>query len=781
MKRSICLLLTGCLCLSLLPYTGEKKVYGASAVTANIAGGEMHTMAIKNDGTLWSWGDDQRGRLGNGAEGAQSSPFKIMDNVISVSSGDYFAAAIKKDGTLWTWGHNGWGQLGDGTKADKNSPIKVMDNVASVSVGNGHILALKKDGTLWAWGYNACGQVGDNTKENKSIPVKIMDNVTFIAAGTDYSAAIKGDGSLWTWGRNDFGYLGNGTKERKYEPVKVLNNVKSVSTGQNRTMAIKNDGTLWGCGFNLGGTLGDGTKKNQFEFVKIASGIKDAALGLDHIAVIKNDNSLYMLGYNGWGQFGKGKQDQRTQKMIKVADNVSEVTAERWHTAMIKTDGSLWASGYNKYFQLGNGTKEDQLSFVKIMDGCNVLTTNNNQNQSQTANTKQPEFTTGYYRVKNHNTPVYSSSGNIFSYLYKDEILHITSFKTIKGKQYGYMAMWQEDDYSISSLYANFVEMDKLEKTTKPVRGETLKERLSGTMSMLKSRGFKHSLFSEYKEPFHAANDKLKLVIVKDSDKKNAYEIVLRDMMAGLDYEKSGETYRGTSTYDEAIDLITALDPIFVTIGIKYTHENHQEMLKRFAPDINDIMVLEEIWTYTEDPILQEVCENLLSEKIVVLQDVCEKTIGEQKDAPSEEALKSVAKDKSLDILEQIMKNPALKGILKKMNVAKTAGEVTNIVTGYGDVKRLSLEVKACNEIRSTLSQSFYQQIKGIDQESMTRAYLDWKYAQIATTEAYNRLPTIIGNNAYWKEYNKQGEFFQKANEARNISIREYGMSNLHG
>jgi hypothetical protein len=151
---------------------------------------------------------------------------KIMDGVVSVSAGYYYTLAIKEDGSLWAWGYNFYGQLGDGKTYNRSlEPVKIMDNVVSISAGHEYSMAIKEDGSLWTWGKNINGQLGDGTTESKSSPVKIMDQVIRISAGEDHSKAIKQDSSLWAWGYNGYGQLGDGTTEDQLLPIKIMDQV----------------------------------------------------------------------------------------------------------------------------------------------------------------------------------------------------------------------------------------------------------------------------------------------------------------------------------------------------------------------------------------------------------------------------------------------------------------------------------------------------------------------------------------------------------------------------
>ncbi len=257
-------------------------------VVAVSCGGDS-TAAIKTDGSLWMWGDNSCGQLGNGGEGNvttkyqvyQTVPIKVMDDVVAVNCGSYHTAAIKADGSLWMWGSNGYGQLGNGTTEESTVPVKVMDNVAAVSCEGSNTAAIKTDGSLWTWGDDWAGRLGNGSggghEKNahgarQTVPIKVMDDVAAVSCGGGI-AAIKEDGSLWMWGSNGSGQLGNGGVGNEVYtsnsgqkttiqtiPVKVMDDVAAVNCGGSHTIAIKTDGSLWTWGDNWAGQLGNGQK-----------------------------------------------------------------------------------------------------------------------------------------------------------------------------------------------------------------------------------------------------------------------------------------------------------------------------------------------------------------------------------------------------------------------------------------------------------------------------------------------------------------------------------------
>jgi alpha-tubulin suppressor-like RCC1 family protein len=336
------------------------------------------------NGGLWSWGYNNYGQLGDDTITHRSSPVQTVaggTNWKLVSCGQYHTAAIKTDGTLWGWGFNTYGQLGDNTIDNKSSPVQTVaggTNWKSVSCGQYHIAAIKTDGTLWTWGYNQNGELGDNTRTYKSSPVQTIASGTnwkSVGCGNYHTTAIKTDGTLWSWGHNQFGQLGDNTRTAKSSPVQVgiLTDWKSVSGGLYHTAAIKTDGTLWSWGYNGGGPLGDNTITNKSSPVQtIAGGTnwKSVSGGISYTAAIKTDGTLWVWGSNIYGQLGDDTRTDKSSPVQTVAGgtNWKSVDCGYWHTLAIKTDGTLWSWGNNKG-QLGDNTVDAKSSPVQTVAG----------------------------------------------------------------------------------------------------------------------------------------------------------------------------------------------------------------------------------------------------------------------------------------------------------------------------------------------------------------------------------------------------------------------------
>jgi len=350
---------------------------GTDSHWQSVAAGGYHTVAVKTDGTLWAWGFNYYGQLGNGTTGNKSSPVQVgTDNHWqSVTAGEYHTVAVKTDGTLWAWGYNTYGQLGDGTTTNKSSPVQVgSDNHwQSVAAGYCHTVAVKTDGTLWACGYNPYGQLGDGTIADKSSPVQVgTDNHWLLAAAGGYhTVAVKTDGTLWAWGFNTYGQLGNGMTANKSSPVQAGtdNHWQSLAAGYSHTVAVKTDGTLWAWGYNGYGQLGNGMTADMSSPVQVGTDNywQSAAAGEYHTVAVKTDGTLWTWGCTGYGQLGNGATANKSSPVQAGRDNRWQSLAAGYsHTVAVKTDGTLWAWGYNTYGQLGDGTTTNESSPVQV-------------------------------------------------------------------------------------------------------------------------------------------------------------------------------------------------------------------------------------------------------------------------------------------------------------------------------------------------------------------------------------------------------------------------------
>ena len=305
-------LLTLCLLVFLLALPVASR-----AATPWYSQGKGHTLTLTKDGKVWALGDNTYGQLGNGRFGGEALEPKMvpgMNGVIAALAGSNYSAALKNDGTVWVWGYNGSGQLGDGTNQHSPTPHKVegISNVKAIATGSGHIMALKHDGTVWGWGANHSGQIGNGEYQNCKSPAQVagLVEITAIAAGSFNTLALKKDGSLWSWGFNGKGQLGNGGNERSSTPILVagLDDVHAIAAGDWHVVAVKHNGTVWAWGSNHTSQLG-GTKVSYSLSPMQVQGlvaIADITASVGHTIAIAENDAVWAWGDAGTGQWGNG-------------------------------------------------------------------------------------------------------------------------------------------------------------------------------------------------------------------------------------------------------------------------------------------------------------------------------------------------------------------------------------------------------------------------------------------------------------------------------------------
>jgi alpha-tubulin suppressor-like RCC1 family protein/PKD repeat protein len=296
-----------------------------------ISAGSMGVLALRQDGSMWTWGrgvgglEDTQVEWGNLSFYYQTVATQIGTDKDwkAVSIRFNVNAAIKADGSLWTWGRNSDGVLGDGTNVDRLMPGKVGGHTdwLQISVHTATMIGLKADGTLWSWGSAAIGLLGDGSTTDRNVPGQIGSDTDWKVLATESGnacAAIKWDRSLWTWGHNGSGALGIGPASigsSFYTPqhVGIDKNWKAVSCGTAFMVAIKEDGSLWSWGLNSKGQLGDGTNTNRDTPQRVGTDNdwKQVAAGEDFVLAIKTDGSLWAWGTNYAGHLSYGNKPQR--------------------------------------------------------------------------------------------------------------------------------------------------------------------------------------------------------------------------------------------------------------------------------------------------------------------------------------------------------------------------------------------------------------------------------------------------------------------------------------
>lgn len=347
---------------------------------------------------LYSWGQNDNGQLGLGDSGVtthRSSPVQVGTdkNWLSVAGGLGHSIAIKSVNTLYSWGTNTYGQLGQKDTDHRSFPVQVgvLNDWYLAQCGNAHTMVIKADGSLWAWGENSDGQLGlgyetllSAESQNVSpVQVGVLNDWALASAGRDHTISIKTNGTLWTWGRNNFGQLGHGDSTNRSTPVQVGTDTDwlSISCGFAHSTAIKTNGTLWTFGYNVDGELGLGDTIGRSEPTQVGSDedwILVSAARLFNIA-IKGDG-LWTWGDNGSGQLGLGNEiTQLSPAQVSTDIDWTFCDGGVNHSVAIKS-GGLWAWGDNNYGQLGHGDSTNRsipvqvgsdTNWVSVNTGCN--------------------------------------------------------------------------------------------------------------------------------------------------------------------------------------------------------------------------------------------------------------------------------------------------------------------------------------------------------------------------------------------------------------------------
>ncbi len=340
-------------------------------------GGYDHSIAMKiNAGTVWAWGRNNQGQLGDGTTTDSFTEVQVsgLSDVVAVASGSNHNFAIKKNGELWAWGDGANGKLGIGSTSDQSTAMEVtaLSDVVGVSGGVSHSVVLRANGTAWAMGKNASGQLGDGTTTQRTSPVKVdnLSDLVSVAAGFDYSMALKEDGTVWSWGENGSGQLGDGSTTDRSTPVRVgtLTDIVMIAAGQNHGIALQDDGAVWAWGANLVGEVGDGTQTQRTSPVQVSSisDVVQIARGASQSYAVKSDGSVWGWGLNAEGELGDGSFNwwRTTPVQATSASLPFQLGDTQYHALLHALAGEVCASGENSHGEIGDGTTVNRNVFT---------------------------------------------------------------------------------------------------------------------------------------------------------------------------------------------------------------------------------------------------------------------------------------------------------------------------------------------------------------------------------------------------------------------------------
>ena len=372
-----------------------------------IAAGQNHTCAVLEGGTVKCWGENNNGKLGNGARAnTQATPVTVggIEDAISIAAGYDHTCAVIMGGTAKCWGENSSGQLGNGTRSNSQStPVTVLEsasgqplpNIVQISAGQRHTCALLEGETIKCWGENSSGQLGNGNINSSLTPVTVLASETAadrtrrmfggsqISVSKNHTCAIRGTRKeVWCWGSNFRGKLGNGPTSSTSFPVQAsgVTSATSITVGGEYSCFIKDNGVVrcWGQGTN--GQLGNGRTRNSTTPVQVSE-IRTAisiAAGQNHTCVILEGGTAKCWGFNASGQLGDGTNIQRAAPVTVLESagsttplgNIVSIAAGQRHTCALLEDKTAKCWGANNTSQLGDGTMDARTAPVTVLESA---------------------------------------------------------------------------------------------------------------------------------------------------------------------------------------------------------------------------------------------------------------------------------------------------------------------------------------------------------------------------------------------------------------------------
>lgn len=356
--------------------TGVDGEGGAPGVGWDLlAVGSYHTCGIADE-TLYCWGDDGSGQLGDGTEDDATEPTPVVGDrdFGAVAAGSFHTCASTTSGNAYCWGENGSGQLGDGSTLPHAQPDAVTDGlgIEQIAAGGAHSCGIRSAGEAYCWGDNFAGQLGDgSTEPTRTTPVAVTGDLLFssISAGLgSETCALAVEGGAYCWGALA------GTNDQSTEPIAVDDDpgFTLISVGDGSVCGVDGEGRAYCWGDNGAGQLGDGSNDPSDRPVPVSGDLEftDLDAGARHACGVATDEEIYCWGDNSDGQLGVGQQGGSSTTPIAVSSDArfSAVAAGDGHTCALDVDGSAYCWGRNSDGQLGDGTMQLRLEPTEVVD-----------------------------------------------------------------------------------------------------------------------------------------------------------------------------------------------------------------------------------------------------------------------------------------------------------------------------------------------------------------------------------------------------------------------------
>jgi alpha-tubulin suppressor-like RCC1 family protein len=377
-RCSLAVTLIGLMAVVLPIATQAPQRVNAAAMTGftKVTAGTDFTCALKTDGTVWCWGLNTSGQLGDGTTTNRNRPVQVsgLTGVADVDNQSDYACALKTNGTVWCWGSGSYGQLGNGGTANSSTPVQVsgLSGVTQIATGYGHVCAVISNGSVWCWGWNIVHQLGDGTTTNRTTPISVSGifTATEVRAGAWNSCALLANQTLTCWGDAN-GFRGSaGSASTKSSPTGISGvTLLSKAHGQHMCAKLTDDSVkCWG--YNDHGQIGDNSQINRNTPVLISSlaGMIGMSSANHTTCALKSDGTPWCWGWGGFGMLGTGNDaEQYVPAAVQGVTGVSQISSGYVHTCALLTDSTIKCWGRNQYGSLGNGTLTNSALAVSVM------------------------------------------------------------------------------------------------------------------------------------------------------------------------------------------------------------------------------------------------------------------------------------------------------------------------------------------------------------------------------------------------------------------------------
>ena len=492
--------------------------------------GENFTVVLKEDGTVWTSGDNRQGQLGDGTTTNRTSAVQVkigkyedvtdettgvtqnilvedgyLENVVKISAGYNYVVAVTKDGKVYSWGNNDYGKLGQGDGTTRAYAMQVKDelgtgyfeNAIDVSAGDQTTLILDKEGRVWGVGHNGYGQFGDSTTNNSSLPVKTtLKNIIKISEDYSSTAVLRATGEAYTVGHNYQGELGMGTSgdvAAHIRPYNIMNNVVDIQKGRYFTLVQTKEGKVYGAGQNTSGQLGDGTYTNALVPVEMILDVETGEIEyqvdtegneiavkktrkLDvgeisvsgHTTYIKEkDGKVWSTGYNGYGQVAQGNTanvNKLQQMKLNVSSNMENTlflgrSTSGTNIGLISNNGEVYVAGSNAYGQYADTSTSSVKYLTKFGTGFIELNKKNELiHVGDTLNAQVLNYDFDFNVFNKEQTANFTWKS------YNEDVATVTSEGIIEGKEVGYTTIiaTEENTKMLAEIRVQVTEKDKI-------------------------------------------------------------------------------------------------------------------------------------------------------------------------------------------------------------------------------------------------------------------------------------------------------------------------------